>query len=127
MVRIVGDNIDHEMHARIQSSGHGNQSLHWTHQYAIRDSVVNPLLDSTKPQQSVNQLPLISLLPTPDVQERLKATWKVLVSRVVTKYLSEFKFLRKAVIHHIPHPFVKEMSQKSEIVSIYCIHAAQIH
>ena len=32
--RLVGDNIDHETHARIQSKEHTNRSIHWTHQYA---------------------------------------------------------------------------------------------
>ena len=84
--RIVGDNIDHEIHARIQSSEHNNQSIHWTHQYAIRDCVVNPLLDKTTPQQPFYQLSLISLLPNPEVQAYLKETWKIIVSSVVTKY-----------------------------------------
>ena len=117
VVRLVGDNIDHELHARIQAKEHSNQSIHWTHQYAIRDSVTDPLLDNTKPQKSLDDLQLVELLPTPDVQARLKRSWAILVSRVLTKHLKEFQFLRKVVINHIPHPFSSESSKKSEIVS----------
>ena len=117
VVRLVGDNIDHELHARIQTKEHSNQSIHWTHQYAIRDSVTDPLLDNTKPQKSLDDLQLVELLPTPDVQARLKRSWAILVSRVVTKHLKEFQFLRKVVINHILYPFSSESSKKSEIVS----------
>lgn len=115
--RLVGDNIDHEIHARVQTKDHGNQSIHWTHQYAIRDSVVDPVLDSSKPQKSLEQLQLLELLPTPEVQARLKHSWAILVSRVITKHLKEFHFLQNVVVRHIPHPHSMEASQKSEIVS----------
>ena len=29
--RIVGDNIDFEVRARVQDKEHGNRSIHWTH------------------------------------------------------------------------------------------------
>ena len=119
-IRLVGDNIDYEIHARIQSKEHGNQSIHWTHQYAIPDSVVDPLLDNSKPQRSPDELQLIELLPTPDVQARLKHSWAVIVSRVVTKHLKEFQPLQNVVINHIPHLFSMEASKKSEIVG--CEH-----
>lgn len=83
-----------------------------------------PLLNNSKPQRSVDQLQLVELLPTPDVQARLKQTWKILTSRVVTKHLSAFKFLRKAVVYHIPHPYTKEMTEKSDIVSIFFLVVA---
>ena len=51
----------------VQSKEHGNKSIHWTHQYVIRDSIVDPLLDNSKPQKSLDQLQLVELLPTPDV------------------------------------------------------------
>ena len=61
-----------------------------TRQYAIRDSVVDPLLDNSKPQRSLDELQLIELLQTLHVQARLKHSWAVIVSHVVTKHLKEF-------------------------------------
>ena len=116
--RLVGDNIDHEINARIQTKEHGNQSIHWTHQTVIRDSVVDPCLDNTKPRKSLDQLQLLDILPTAAVQSRLKRSWSVIVSRVVTKHLKHFGFLRNVVINHIPHQYPKEASTKSEIVSL---------
>ncbi|CAB3986486.1 hypothetical protein AC249_AIPGENE16794 [Paramuricea clavata] len=113
--KLVGDNIDHEINARIQTKEHGNQSIHWTHQTVIRDSVVDPCLDNTKPRQSLDQLQLLDILPTATIQSRLKHSWAILVSRVVTKHLKYFAFLRNVVINHIPHQYSKEASTKSEI------------
>lgn len=121
---MVGDNIDHEVHARIQYSENQNKSIHWTHQYAIRDSVVDPYLDNSQPIKKVSEMQLTELLPTPDVQARLKNTLKVIVSRIITQYLPAFKALQNVVVHHIPHSYSKEASQKSDIVSLYflCSH-----
>ena len=115
--RLVGDNIDHEIQARVQTKDCSNQSIHWTHQYAIKDSVVNPLLDNSKAHKSLDQLQLMDLLPTPEVQARLKKTSAIIVSRVVTTHLHEFQSLRSIVIKHIPHLFSAEASKKSEMVS----------
>ena len=61
--RLVGDNIDHETHARIQSKEHTNRSIHWTHQYAILDRVQDPTLEKHASQKDVDDVQLIELLP----------------------------------------------------------------
>ena len=89
-IRLVGDNIDYKIHARIQSKEHGNHcqsTVCDTRQCAIRDSVVDPLLDNSKPQRSHDELQLIELLPTPHVQARLKHSWAVIVSHVVVRII----------------------------------------
>ena len=115
--RFVGDNIDHEINARIQTKEHGDQSIRWTQQTVIRDSVVDPCLHNTKPRKSLDQLQLIDILPTAAVQSRLKRSWSIIVSRLVTKHLKHFGFPRNVGINHIPHQYSKEASTKSEIVS----------
>ena len=117
--RIVGDNVDLEVQARIQTKEHRNKSIHWTHQFAEVGRAQNPMLDSTKPQKQVGDLQLIELLPSKDVQARFQKTWAVLISRVICKYLASFHQYRSLVIHHIPHQFSEEMSQKSKSVSGY--------
>ena len=117
LYRIVGDNIDHEITARIQSKEHSNKSLHWTHQYALLDKVSDQNLDMLESQQRVKDLELQQLLPDAGVQRNLIWQWAIIVSRVITKYLPAFKGFQKNVIYHIPHPYSKEMSAKSEMVS----------
>ncbi|CAB3985423.1 Hypothetical predicted protein [Paramuricea clavata] len=43
LYKIVGDNVDLEVHARIQTKDHGNKSLHWTHQFAERARIVSSI------------------------------------------------------------------------------------
>ena len=114
--RIVADNIDLTINARIQTKDHVNRSLHWTHQYAVLDKVADSSCDSRKPQKSISDLQFIDFLPDSFVQTNLVWQWAVLVSRVVTKYLPAFKVFRKNVIFHIPHKYIEEMAQKSEMV-----------
>ena len=116
MLRIVADNIDHEVYARIQTKEHNNNSIHWTHQYAVRDKVVNPTLETSAPQVDPDDLQLSVLLPDRGVQQNIINQWTVLVSRIVTKYIPAFQNFQKNVIWHIPHEFSEEMSTKSDMV-----------
>ena len=114
----MGDNVDHMIYARVQSKDSTNQSIHWTHQYAVLDKVKNNLADPREPQKRISEIQLVELLPVQDVQNRLKNRWTVLVSRVICKYLKTFKNFQDVVVHHIPHPSTDVMSEKSSSVSI---------
>ena len=81
--RIVGDNIDFEVRERVQDKEHGNRSIHWTHQFAIKDKVVDKQLDSKKSKLPAKQLQFAELLPTKSVMERLKSRFAVLASHVL--------------------------------------------
>lgn len=114
----MGDNVDHMIYARVQSKDSTNQSIHWTHQYAVLDKVKNNLADPREPQKRISEIQLVELLPVQDVQNRLKNRWTVMVSRVICKYLKTFKNFQDVVVHHIPHPYTDVMSEKSSSVSI---------
>ena len=117
-VRIVSDNIDYEITARVQTKDHVNRSLHWTHQFAVVDRVLNPNLDDTGPQKDVKNLQLVELLPDEHVQKNLVLQWSILISRIVTKFLPAFRPYQAHVVYHIPHTYSAEMSSKSETVSL---------
>ena len=108
------------IHARIQSKVQTNQSVHWTHQFAVLDRVQSNVLVSQKAKKKIRDIELVEILPVQDVQQRLKNRWAVLVSRTVCKFLQAFKHLENVAVHHIPHPFSDEMSQKSPPVSVMC-------
>jgi len=116
-IRLVADNVDHNIHARVQTKTDTNRSLHWTHQFAMKEKVANPDCESSQPQKSVKQLSLVELLPSKSVQDNMVWQWAILVSRVITTYLKPFQAFSQYVIYHIPHIYSKEMSAKSEIVS----------
>ena len=114
----MGDNIDHEIHARVQSQQHCNRSIHWTHQFAVfMDRVQDPQLDRFSSQKPVSETQFAELLPDNDVMANLVRNWSVIVSRVITKYLQPFRQLRDVIVRPIPHEYSKEMSQKSDSVS----------
>ena len=113
----MGDNIDYEIHARVQSQQHRTHSIHWTHQFAVLDRVQDPQLDRFSSQKPVSEIQFAELLPDNDVMENLIRNWSVIVSRVITKYLQPFHQFRDVVVRPIPHEYSKEMSQKSDSVS----------
>lgn len=119
MFRIVSDNVDFSVKARIQTKSRGNQSIHWTHQYAIKDRISFHRSEDAKPQKPIAELQLIELLPDAEVIRAVQSSFIVLVSRVVTKFLKHFQFLKDVVIHHIPHKYSDEMAKKSELVSTF--------
>lgn len=115
----MGDNIDLEVHARIQSVTEHNRSIHWTQEYAIRDKVLGAGLPTQSPQKPMADVQLTDLLPGLTVHENLTYRWAVLVSRVICKYLCKFQHLRNVVINHIEHPYSGEMATKSDTVSFH--------
>lgn len=115
--RIVADNVDFSVKARIQTKDHSNQSIHWTHQYAVLDRVTTKG-DESKPKSAMSDLQPSVLLPTQEVQNAIKEDCVILVSRILTTYLNAFQHLRSVVVHHIPHKYSEPMSQKSQIVSM---------
>lgn len=116
-LRLVGDNIDHEIRARVQTKEHGNRSIHWTHQFAVLDRVQGPEQTDRTSQKPVSEIQFAELLPDGNIQATLVQNWAIIVSRVITKYLKSFQYMKDVVIRHIPHQYSKEMSEKSTIVS----------
>ena len=118
--RIVADNLDFSLSARIQTSRLRNQSIHWTHHLAIRDRVVTtdptPCLEAAKGQCKIADLELSELLPSSETNLAVENDFVVLVSRMVVKFLPAFHMFRDAVIHHIPHKYSEEMARKSDVV-----------
>ena len=66
--RIVEDNLDLSTTARVQTLEQTNQSLHWFHEYAVKDRVTVPSGES-KPQKSLDELCMAEILPTATVQQ----------------------------------------------------------
>ena len=102
----------------MQTKGHSNQSLHWTHQFAVEDRVKTPYsLDESQPQGNPKDLSLSMSLPDGDIQASFHQECSILISRVFVTYYKPFKIFRDVVIKHIPHPYMDESAKKSNIVS----------
>ena len=48
--------------------------------------------------------------------ETLHENYKVLAARVIIEYLEKFKFMKAVVPDHIPHPYQRQMAQKSTLI-----------
>ena len=70
-VRLVGDNIDYKIHARVQSQNHKNRSTHWMHQFAVLERVQDPKVDTEKSQKQVEDIQLEETLSKRNVQSHL--------------------------------------------------------
>lgn len=118
--RLVTDNIDLAVQVRHQSSSHKNNSLHWTHTYAVKNRVaVDGNLEREVPQKKVEDLEMSEILPGPEIQESLKGSLVPLVLRVLVRHLPAYKKFRTAVEHHLPHQYSVQMRNKSEQVRVY--------
>ena len=94
----MGDNIDYEIHTRVQSQQQRNCSIHWAHRFAVLDRVHHPQLDRFSSQEPVSELQFAELLPDNDVIANLVRNRSVIVRRVITKYLQPFHQFRDVIV-----------------------------
>ena len=122
--RLVGDNIDYEIHARVQSQQHRNRFIHWTHQFVVLDRVQEPQLDRFSSQKPVNEILFAEFLADNDVTSNLFRNWSVIVSRMITKYLQPFRQLRDVVVRHIP--LKRDSDSDSVSISLTTVSAVSV-
>lgn len=124
--KVVGDNIDKTIKPRYmrESTGHGSQSLHYFHSYAVKDRVnlssssdlppKAPVEWTTEKYQSVCR----KILPTSEDQRYLQDNFVQIMTRVVISRIPFFQQFDGIALKHIPHAYSQEMAQKSEVVSV---------
>ena len=116
--KMVGDNIDKMIKPRYMRTDRQNKSLHYFHMYAVQDRI--NLSESCENQrQAPKDPPLEELLPSPDDGKQLHSNMEILVTQILARHMPFIaENFEDVVIWHISHPYSKEMSQKSEVVSI---------
>lgn len=98
------------------------ESIHYFQSYAVADRVdFSHLSKSVIPtQQSDPKQVAISLLPSPEDDLAIRENICVLMSRVLFDNVAFFNLSFDGVIDwHIMHEYYKEMSAKSDVVSIF--------
>lgn len=116
--RLVTDNVDFIVQARHQTKTSQNKSLNWSHAFAVKNRV-QPMdnLCYDEPQSWISDFEVGEILPSAD---ELKEMYLVpLVYRVIVNYMPVYSSFKPGIEYHIPHPFSKEMRQKSEQVLTY--------
>jgi hypothetical protein len=117
---LCGDNIDKSVRRRYQRSDKTTISLHYFHFYGVKNRIDVSHLSNISPARTLNEVAkALLLVPSPADDVKLKKNVATLVSRVLVKHMEFFKFCFSDVTcWHIKHPYYKEMSKKSVVVSM---------
>lgn len=116
--KIVGDNIDKVVKPRYMRVDHQSKSLHYFHSYAVRDRIDFSQLSDECCLVDPDDIDVSSVLPTSSAQEAIKENFGILVARILKKHMPFFSRYASALERHIPHEYSKELSAKSEVVSV---------
>lgn len=111
-----GDNVDKKQNVRDLRSDHQGEMIHMFSLLVGLSRTPAPHLPHTGYVSKVSEVPSELFLPTYEDVSKVKSNLVILVSRVLTQYISGLIPLRKAIPNHILHMYSKEMSKKSEVV-----------
>lgn len=114
--KLVFDNIDKTVKPRHMRVDSQTKSLHYVHAYAVKDRIDYSHVSDKRSDGNTN---LYDVLPSSEDYRSLKKNFIVHVSRIILTHLDFFRKDFKGLAEkHIKHKYAKEMSQKSEVVSI---------
>ena len=111
-----GDNVDKKRGVRDVRSDHQKSLVHMYSILAGRSRTPASHLSHQGTVADLAGLSYTEFLPTQDDVECVTSNLVVIVSRILTEYISDLSPLSKAVIKHIPHKYSAQMSKKSEVV-----------
>ena len=117
--KLVGDNIDKNIRPRDMRTDHQGKSLHYYHTYAVQDRVDLSGVSDVPMSPDLSTTNLFDLLPTRADHEVLLQNFSILMARVLKKNMPFFTTYGQKVESHIEHPCSQQMSQKSEVVSLF--------
>lgn len=98
------------------------RSLHYFHTYAVRDRIDVTHVEDCPSLPSLESIDVSTILPTKQDQKAMKVLFGIHVARVLRKYMPFFTKFGDGLKRHITHQFLKEISQKSEVVSVELIY-----
>ena len=120
--KIVGDNIDKNVHPRHQTLDRRTQSLHFFNCYAVQDRCDFSSFSDTMPFPDFSNFDVVQLLPQKNDVAQLLSDVTILVARTLTQNLKGFENYQDLVPQHIAHEYSKEMNQTSTVVCYYTAH-----
>ena len=113
--KLVIDNIDKNVKPRDMRIDSQTKSLHYVQIYGVKDRVD---FSSLSELPKAAEMCVYDILPSTEDYLKLKENLSILVARTMTDNLSFFTDDFKSLVQrHVPHPYSREMSTKSEVVS----------
>lgn len=114
--KFFGDNVNKKRKRRDQRSDNQNEMVNMFSILASKSRTPAPSLSHSGTISQLCRLTPNSFLPTCEDVEAVKSNLVVIVSRVLTQYISALAPLSKSITKHIRHRYSTEMSQKSDVV-----------
>ena len=114
--KLVFDNFDFRQEVHYMTQDHQNVDVHWVTHMAVENRVSGNNLLSTRPVCQINELENGQCLPGRREHHLQRENYITLTEKAITE-IPCLSFLKGAVTQHIPHPYSKEMSQTSHVVS----------
>lgn len=115
--KLVFDNFDFRQEVHYMTQDHQNVDVHWVTHMAVENRVSGNNLLSNRPVCQINELENGLCLPGRHEHHLQRENYITLTERAITE-IPCLSFLKGAVTQHIPHPYSKEMSQTSHVVSV---------
>lgn len=115
VIKFITDNVNKKRKKRDERSDNKKEMLNMVSILASKSRTPARSLSHSSTIGKVSDLSPSVFLPTCDDVERVKSNLVIIVSRVLTQYISALSPLRKSVEQHIRHRYSTEMSKKSEV------------
>jgi hypothetical protein len=112
---IVSDNCDITVNPTYMTVEKQRKSYHWFLNLAIKKRVTDPTLPSDRPKANLRMVDNTDFLPSVEQCAGLDESF----SHHIAKILVDFSFLdqfRDSIPDYISHPYLEEMSKRSEFV-----------
>lgn len=122
--KIVGDNLDKNVKPRNQTLERQTHSLHYFNCYAVHDRLNLSTYSDDPPDIDLTTLDTNTMLPSQEDLDGLIHNMAIIAGRIVHKYIPAFAEIPHLSQQHIKHPYSKQMSSKSTVVSVMllCVH-----
>ena len=105
---------------------HQSQSLHYFNMYAVQDRVDLSHLSNESRIIDPDEIDFSKFLPSAEDYKAIIDNFIVLISRILVKHLPHFSQYASVVPKDIKHKYSKEMSKKSNVVSL-CLKFFHYH
>ena len=113
----MGDNLDLTVRVRDMRMENRDKSIHFFHHMAVQERVPSHHLESEKPTAPITSLQLGDILPSDADYKQLRSNFIILLARIITTRLEQFKSFSDVVPLHIEHEHSEVMKQKCSVVS----------
>ena len=113
--KLNGDNLDLKVSTNDVRMGNKSKSYHFFASNWVQDRVDLSSLPNDQQIRCSDQITPDAFLPNDQEIKSFKDCLRILVGRILVKYMDGFKWMSKVVPEHIRHAYQDEMSEKSSI------------